>query len=141
LSLADIGKLKSDGRSFSCSDCKDSIKKLRRCSEDREDFTAEDGSFWPIQISQGGELFGFCPGKATWDIEVVSIFRLLIVCAETGNINLINGSITEQPSWWIEVISWFVPLYKQIQFGQRVKMILGDGKAANVKSPKPARGK
>lgn len=136
MSLTDISKLKSEGRTFDCRECKDSIKKLRRCEDDREDFTNKDGPFWPIQIYQGGELYPFCPGKATWDVELLSIFRLLILAAETGNICLNSGGICEQPDWWIDSVSWFVPRYKQIQFVQRVKMIVGDGKVSSAKTPK-----
>lgn len=134
--MSDLAKLKSEGRSFDCQNCKESVKKLRRCEEDREDFTDKDGAFWPIQIHQGGELYGFCPAKAGWDIEILSIFRLLIVAAETGNILLTPGAIQDQPDWWIEQVSWFVPRYKQIQFISRVKMIVGDGKISSIKTPK-----
>jgi len=89
-----------------------------------------------MQISQGGELYGFCPAKAGWDSEVVSIFKLLIVASETGNILLTHGGINDQPDWWVEQVSWFVPRYKQIQFVSRVKMIVGDGKISSMKTPK-----
>lgn len=115
------------------------MKTLRRCGEDREDFTSLDGPFWPIQLFQGGELYSFCPGKASWDFETVSIFKLLILSSETGNINLVHGAIEDQPDWWLENVSWFIPKYKQIQFISRVKMILGDGKISNVKPPKAKR--
>jgi hypothetical protein len=128
--------MKTDGRSFDCSTCKQTIKNLRRCGEDRFDFNADDGPFWPIQLYQGGELYGFCPAKATWDFEAVSIFRLLIVAAETGNINLIVGGIMDQPDWWVEQISWFIPKYKQLQFVQKVRMVLGDGKSSSIKPPR-----
>ena len=139
MSLTDLTKLKSDGRSFDCLTCKDSVRTLRRCGEDREDFTKEDGAFWPIQLFQGGDLYGFCPAKSTWDMETVSVFKLLILSAETGNINLVKGAIEDQPAWWLDQVSWFVPKYKQIQFISRVKMILGDGKISNVKTPKVKR--
>ena len=135
-----MSKLKSDGRSFDCASCKESVRKLRRCGEDREDFTKDDGAFWPIQLYQGGELYGFCPAKATWDQEIVSVFKLLILSAETGNINLVQGAIEDQPAWWLDQVSWFVPKYKQIQFISRVKMIIGDGKiTGKTQTPKAKR--
>jgi len=140
LSLTDPSKLKSDGRSYDCSSCKESIKKLRRCGEDREDFTKDDGPFWPIQLFQGGEQYGFCPAKAGWDSEILSIFKLLILAAETGNINLVAGAIEDQPSWWLDNAAWFIPKYKQIQFITRVKMVVGDGKVtSNIKTPQSRR--
>jgi hypothetical protein len=117
--------------------CKESVRKLRRCGDDREDFTKEDGAFWPIQLYQGGELYGFCPAKATWDMEIVSVFKLLILSAETGNIVLVQGAIEDQPAWWLDQVSWFVPKYKQIQFISRVKMIIGDGKVTTGKIQTP----
>ena len=137
----DHAKLKQEGRQFDCSSCPDRIKTLRRCDDDREDFTDKDGSAWPILLYTGGEPFGFCPAKVSWNHEAVMTFKLLILAAETGNINLIRGGIYDQPDWWIENLSWFVPKYKHTQFITRAKMILGDSKASNIASSLPKRGK
>lgn len=107
--------------------------------DDREYFTKEDAPFWPIYIHRGGEPYSFCPAKAGHDIEAVSIFKLLILAAETGNINLNVGGINDQPDWWIENLSWFVPRYKQIKFVSRVKMIFGDGSPTIPKLAKQAK--
>lgn len=128
LSFADHAKLKTQGRSFTCEKCSDKIKQLRRCQEDREDFTEKDGSLWPIQIENGGELFGFCPGKASWDNEIIARYKILTIAAESGSINLCRGGINDQPDWWIDALSWFLPRYSSNQFSSRAKMILGDGK-------------
>jgi len=134
LSFADHSELIKQGRSFTCSKCDDKIKALRRCKEDREDFTAKDASFWPIYISPGGEPFSFCPGKATWDNEAMAIFKILTIAAESGNIELCAGGIYDQPDWWIEYLSWFLPRYSHHQFTSRAKMILGDGKKSATSS-------
>lgn len=133
LSFADHGRLKSEGRPFSCHICNDRIRKLRKCEEEKEDYTESDGNPWPIQISEGGELFGFCPAKATWDTEIVSRFNLLTIAAESGNISIYEGGMLDQPDWWIETLSWFLPRYSHNQFVSRAKMVLGDGK--NAKAP------
>lgn len=137
LSFADHAKLSASGRSFSCDKCSEKIKQLRRCMEDREDFTPEDGSLWPIQIEQGGALFGFCPGKAFRDADAVSQFKLLTIAAESGTIELYDGGMSDQPEWWIDALSWFLPRYSHNQFVSRARMILGDGK----KTPTQARRK
>jgi len=128
LSQTDLGALKASGRSFNCDGCAERVKKLRRCGEDRFDFNENDGSIWPMQIEKGGEMFGFCPGKATWDAKAVQTFQLLTLAAETGEIKLIDGGMMDQPDWWLDNLAWFVPRYNLLQFISRAKMILGDGK-------------
>jgi hypothetical protein len=103
------------------------VKKLRRCAEDRYDFDHKDGAMWPMQIDKHGDLFGFCPAKATWDHEAVNKFRLLMLASESGCLNYVNGGLMDQPEWWVESLSWFLPRYRVLQFISRAKMILGDG--------------
>jgi hypothetical protein len=133
--------LKQDGRSYDCSSCPDRLKKLRRCAESREDFTEADGSLWPIILFAGGDSYGFCPAKASWDHEAVMTFKLLILASETGKLNLISGGIYDQPDWWIDNLTWFVPKYKHTQFVTRAQMILGDGKKSGFAANKPKRVK
>ena len=102
---------------------------MRRCEEERENFTEEDGIIFPIQISKDGEKYGFCPGKATWDHNATKLFNIMSLVAETGNWQYVDGGLIDQPDWWIENISWFVRTYKQIQFSNRVKSVVGDGSA------------
>ena len=87
-----------------------------------------------MQVSTGGNLYGFCPGKATWDIEVRAVFDLLIVSAETGN--LYNaGGVGDQPEWFMGLLTFFLPLYDRLKFIAKAKMILGDGNNS-PKTPK-----
>lgn len=79
-----------------------------------------------MYIEKGGTLFGFCPGKSTWDPEAVSIYQALVICSETG-IMLSEGSLSEQPDWWVELLSWFLPYYSDMKFYSRARAILGDG--------------
>lgn len=82
-----------------------------------------------MYIERGGNLYDFCPGKATWDNEAVSIYKMLVISAESG-IMLETGSLLEQPDWWVDLLSWFLPLYSDNKFYSRARAILGDGKAS-----------
>lgn len=129
-----IGK----GRTFDCQKCPETTKKLRRCGIDgdkdrnRWNFTSKDSIHFPIQLTRGGQFYSFCPGKVSWDWETVYIFRMLIVCSETGTM-LTSGGVADQPTWFIELISWFLPIYDRIKFSTKAKMILGDGKVGSGK--------
>lgn len=75
-----------------------------------------------MSVTRGGLTFGFCPAKATWDTEAVSLFQLLVTCTETGAM-LESGGLNEQPYWWIELVSWFAPMYNERRFANRVRAI------------------
>ena len=126
LATADHARLKREGRSFNCETCPQKIKTLRRCGEDRDDFTEDDGALWPMVIEKGGTPFGFCPAKAAWDGEALAVFRLLGLAAETGTLYEAGG-LSNQPDWFIDLASWFIPLYKQRKLAMYAKAILGDG--------------
>jgi len=85
-----------------------------------------------MYINDGGPSFGFCPGKATWDRSTVSLYRLLIICAETGALYN-SGGISDQPEWFVELLGWFLPRYNDLRFNSRAKSILGDGKPVTSK--------
>lgn len=80
-----------------------------------------------MRIHQGGQPFSFCPGKATWDHEAMRTFSLLVVAAETGAM-LGGGGIVDQPSWWVETLAWFLPVYDMAKFASRVRSVMGNGK-------------
>jgi hypothetical protein len=117
--------LKAQGRGFTCKGCRPNVKAQRRCAEPRFDFTEEDGNIWPMYIHPGGNAYGFCPGKATWDVEAAQTFRLLVIAAETGMM-LESGGLTDQPSWWIELLGWFLTAYDSAKFAGRVRSVLPD---------------
>lgn len=50
---------------------------------------------------------------------------------------LVEGGIGDQPSWFISMLSWFVPAYDTQKFVSRAKMILGD--AGDSKQPLKAQ--
>ena len=110
--------------------CPENIRRLRRCREDRWDFTSDDAPFFPISIHKGGAAYGFCPGKATWDFSTVQKYRLLVVTAETGAL-LTPGSMLEQPAWYMELLGWFLPIYDQTKWNCKIREIFGDGKTLN----------
>jgi hypothetical protein len=124
LSFADTAKLKEEGRNFDCSTCPKAIQKIRRCWEDRDDFTSEDGNVFPIYIHKGGGLYGFCPGKVSRDIETVSFFRMMVLVAETGNFPEAGG-IFDQDAALMDELSWFLPAYDMAKWSQKMSMIFG----------------
>ena len=136
LSFADTAKLKEEGRNFDCSTCPKQIQKIRRCWEDRDDFTSEDGSVFPIYIHQGGGLYGFCPGKVSRDIETVSFFRMLVLIAETGVMPEAGGIFDQDPDL-MEELSWFLPSYDTAKWAQKMSMIFGGvgGNKSNLPGP------
>lgn len=99
---------------------------------------------FPIQIRPGGAEFSYCPGKARWEPRYNDMFRMLVLATELQKLPY-DGGLFEQPDWWIELASWFVPLYNQEKFISRARSILGDGNttAAGIKTvnlqtaPKP----
>lgn len=118
-----------DARRFQCSTCPEATRKLRRCEESRWDFNGDDGAIFPLYVTKGGGLYGFCPGKATWDPCAVALYRALVVCERTGA-HWQTGGIADQPAWWVEFVSDFLPRMDDLRFAQRVRAILGDGKTA-----------
>lgn len=123
-------------KSFQCSKCPAETKKLRRCAESREDFTHKDhAGVFPIMVSKEGEQFGFCPGKATWDPSIVSVYNSLVMTAETGNL-WNSGGLSDQPAWFIELLSLFLVRYNDHKFWSRAKAIMGDGSGAAKIKPK-----
>lgn len=125
--FSDTAALLMGGRCFICSECPKSVQKLRRCHEDRFDFKEADGSFWPIQLTPAGGQYGFCPSKALRDIEATSIYQLLVITAETGQLAY-PGCLSDQPEWYIDILSWFLARYNELRFYSRARAILGDGK-------------
>lgn len=85
-----------------------------------------------MYIIKGGQKYGFCPGKATWDASIVRFYNLLVLSSELGALYC-QGGLSDQPSWFIENLSWFAPYYRQLQFNQRAVSIFGDGSDGKTK--------
>lgn len=77
---------------------------------------------------EGGQLYGFCPAKATWDQDVILLFQALTVTLETG-LGWQTGGVSEQPAWWVEMAADFLSKANDLRFYSRAKAILGDGKS------------
>lgn len=90
------------------------------------DFTDADGHIWPMRVFEGGGLYGFCPGKASQDSAAVATYQALVVCHQTGA-HWIDGGISDQPSWWVELVSEFLPRMDDLRFYSRARAILGEG--------------
>lgn len=140
LTFTDQTQLK--GRSFNCATCTDAIKSRRRCAENRWDFTEKDNpAVFPIYVTEGGNLYGFCPAKATWSHSEAQLFRLLMIAADTGAM-MVHGGLEDQPDWWIDLLGWFLPAYDQVRFAMKARSVLGDGKGTSNggnKSTRPTR--
>ena len=80
-----------------------------------------------MYVYQGGDLYGFCPAKATWDAWTVTMYRTLH-CAVTTGAQWSSGGLSEQPEWWIDLLSWFSTRYDMTNFNRKAVMVLGDGK-------------
>lgn len=129
LTFADKSELKKSGRNFTCSKCDPSVKKLRRCQEDRWDFTDKDnGAIWPMYVEKGGPTFNFCPGKATWDHEVAELYKILEITYHTKQLPF-SGALLEQPSWFIDCLHSFLVMYDDLKYYSRQKSIWGNGKS------------
>jgi len=77
-------------------------------------------------------LYAFCPGKSTWDSSIAGLYQALVITAETG-IMLEEGPLMDQPGWWIDLLSWFLPFYNDQKFWSRAKAILGsDSQTVNA---------
>lgn len=85
-----------------------------------------------MYVNEGGTLYGFCPGKVTWDHNIVGLYKILVIVAETGIMP--NGdSLLEQEERLIDVLFWFIPAYKKHQFNSNAEMIFGSDKQSKGK--------
>lgn len=49
-----------------------------------------------------------------------------------------EGGIIDQPPWFIELLSYFAPIYDKLKFISKAKMVLGDSSTSTPKKG-PAR--
>ena len=87
-----------------------------------------------MSVSKGGEYYGFCPAKATWDSNAQDYFNLLILSCETGTFPY-GGGLFDQDADFIENMAWFLVKWDMLKFIQKADMILGDS------SSSPSKGK
>lgn len=80
-----------------------------------------------MQIHEGGNLYGFCPAKASWDPEVRAVYGILSITAETGQL-LEAGGLVSQPDWFVELLGWFLPRFQMHKFVRMAEMVFGSGK-------------
>ena len=142
LTFADKENIDSKSRNFICSKCDPQTISRRRCKEDRWDFNSNDSNIFPIRIDENGPLFGFCPGKATWDHILQMEFEELVLIAESGQLPK-SGGLEKQDLQLIEDLKWFLPKYDNVKFFRRMAMIFGKSKTNNKPnnhgSPNPVR--
>lgn len=64
---------------------------------------------------------------------------MLSIAAETGNL-WASGGVKDQPDWFIELLSWFLPRYDTMKFIAKADMILGGSQKSTKKNkPGPSR--
>ena len=136
LRFADHAQLKKDGRNFDCGTCMAAVQKLRRCKEERDNFTRADGPLWPMPIQKGGRGFGFCPGKATWSSEAAELMSILELTHITRTL-FYPGSISEQPAWYVELIKDLLPQYEGHKSAQRHNSMWGGSSSKPTKGGQP----
>lgn len=78
-----------------------------------------------MYVHKGGGLYGFCPGKATWDHEATSLFELMVVTVEHKAM-LVTGGLADQPGWFVKLLAWFGPAYRTKDFISKARMVLGE---------------
>lgn len=81
---------------------------------------------FPIQLEKGGNLFGFCPAKATWDPAASQMFKILYLASQQKAL-LYSGGLADQPDWFVEMLAWFAPQFDSMMFTSKAKQVLGDG--------------
>jgi len=110
------------------------VRARRRCGidggpdKDRWNFTAEDDPIFPMYITKGGFQYGFCPAKARWDQRAMSLFAELSLCRDQ-KIMPVAGGLIDQPGWFVEMMSWFGPLYDRAKAAAFLQMVLGGKKS------------
>jgi len=91
-----------------------------------------------MSISKGGRGFGFCPGKATWSYEAAELLSMVEITYHTRSL-FYPGSISEQPSWYIELIKDMLPFYEAHRTAQKQNAMWG-GDSKNGKIGKSKHG-
>jgi hypothetical protein len=79
-----------------------------------------------MYISKGGSPYSFCPGKATWSHEAANLMSMVEITYLTRSL-FFPGSISEQPAWYVELISQILPLYESSKSAQRQNAMWGGG--------------
>lgn len=92
-----------------------------------------------MYVNKGGMQYNFCPGKATWDHEARKLYEVMVTVAHTGAL-WDAGGLSEQPTWFVDMLAWFLPLYDRVKFFSRAAAILGDGKAKGPVREAPTKG-
>ena len=68
------------------------------------------------------------------------MFSILLVAAETGQL-WEQGGIADQPEWFIELLTWFLPRHDTMKFIAKADMILGGSKSKSAKKSMPGPGR
>ena len=139
MALLEMQFSREAGKRFNCDTCREATKRLRRCAENRWNFTGNDSNVFPIEIRPKGRLYGFCPGKANWYPATVRMYQLLVVATELG-VNPYPGALSEQPEDLVAVLSWFAPAYNNQVVPMRAGLASEETTGARPTPPKTSGG-
>jgi hypothetical protein len=84
-----------------------------------------------MYVTRGGMMYGFCPGKATWDHEARELYNAMVIASRTGAL-WDGGGLSDQPQWFVDMLGWFLPMYDRVTFAEKVRLVMGDPKAGKV---------
>ena len=90
-----------------------------------------------MYIENPNSTYPFCPGKATWDPRIASLYNSLIITAYTGKM-VEGGGINAQPGWYVDLLAWFLIAYDNAKFHARAKSVLGDSKVRSQTQAMPS---
>lgn len=104
---------------FLCSNCNEVVAKQRRCGEEGFNNVKK-----PFSLDEVGMKFNFCPGKATWFVDIVDLYESCRVAMETGILPE-RGTLGEQDELFVEVFPTFVDRWKTRTY-QKIWADVGD---------------
>lgn len=68
-----------------------------------------------MSVTKNGTRYTFCPGKATWDVEIAQIFQDCVVAQHTGILPG-RGPLEEQSAIFCEVFPYFLELWGRLRY-------------------------
>ncbi len=78
-----------------------------RCAEERFDVLGKG-----VEVEKGWGRFAFCPGKATWYEEIITLYDDCRVALETGILPK-GGALEDQDPLFLEAFPAFVQAWRE----------------------------
>ncbi len=70
-----------------------------------------------MSVDAAGLKYGFCPGKATWYVDIYNLYYQCRIALETGILPH-EGSLQDQDETFCEVFPLFVDRWKERTYGR-----------------------